>query len=157
MRSITRSASVVLVALACTSCTFESPLAPALDVEHTTFASSLGIDLTTMTKTASGLYYQNVTVGAGAPTAAGNHVTVHYSGYLANGTEFDSSIGKTPFGFTLGAEQVIKGWDEGMLGVRVGGTRKLVIPSELAYGGGSVGAIPPNSVLVFTVQLISIP
>lgn len=157
LRHVPRLASSLLVAVLAAACTFEAPTEPAKSVEETTFAASLGINLAAMTKTASGLYYQDVTTGSGATAASGNHVTVHYTGYLANGTVFDTSIGKTPFGFTLGGGQVIKGWDEGMIGARVGGTRKLVIPAELAYGGGSVGSIPPNSVLVFTVQLLSIP
>ena len=73
------------------------------------------------------------------------------------GTSFDTSIGKSPFGFTLGGGSVIKGWDEGLVGMKVGGTRKLVIPPAMGYGGGSVNGIPPNSILVFNVQLVSIP
>lgn len=157
MRPFVRSAIVIVAAAMSASCTLEPPVAPAPDIEDTVFASGLGIDLTKMTKTASGLYYQDLTPGGGIAAASGNHVTVHYTGFLSNGTTFDTSIGKTPFGFTIGASQVIKGWDEGMIGVRVGGTRRLIVPPALGYGPVQNGAIPPNSVLVFNVQLISIP
>jgi FKBP-type peptidyl-prolyl cis-trans isomerase FkpA len=147
-------AAVVLVAA---SCTPEAPLAPAVPIEEATFAPSLGINLTAMTKTATGLYYQDTPAGTGAAAAANQHVTVHYTGYFTNGTTFDTSVGKTPFGFTLGTGAVIKGWDEGLVGMKVGGSRKLVIPPSLAYGAGTYGSIPPNSILVFTVQMVSIP
>lgn len=110
-----------------------------------------------MTKTASGLYYQDTPAGVGATAASGSHLTVHYTGYLSNGTSFDTSIGKSPFGFTLGSGAVIKGWDEGLVGMKVGGTRKLVIPPSLGYGAVAQPTIPANSILVFTVQLVSIP
>ena len=97
-------------------------------------------------------------VGTGAEAANGKEVTVEYSGRLADGTEFDSSKkhGK-PFIFTLGAGQVIKGWDEGVLGMKVGGKRRLVIPSDLAYGvTGIPGAIPANATLTFEVELLGV-
>jgi FKBP-type peptidyl-prolyl cis-trans isomerase FkpA len=95
---------------------------------------------------------------------SGNTVTVHYTGWLydttaANnrGTQFDSSVGKAPFSFNLGAGQVIKGWDQGVVGMKVGGLRTLVIPSSLAYGSSGVsGAIPPNAALVFNVELLAV-
>lgn len=122
----------------------------------TSFAPALGVDLNRMTKTASGLYYEDEIVGAGATAQAGKPVTVHYTGWLANGTKFDSSVDRNnPFGFTPGLGMVIAGWDEGVAGMKVGGTRRLVIPSSLGYGARSVGPIPPNSLLVFTVQLLS--
>lgn len=147
--------AVALFAVA--SCTPEAPLAPAVPIEEATFATSLGINLTAMTKTSTGLYYQDITAGAGAAAAATSHVTVHYTGYYTNGTTFDTSIGKSAFGFTLGNGEVIKGWDEGLVGMKVGGTRKLVIPPSLGYGSGQYQSIPPNSILIFTVQLVSIP
>jgi FKBP-type peptidyl-prolyl cis-trans isomerase FkpA len=152
-----RPIAALVIALAAASCTPEAIVAPAVPVEQTTFASALGVNLANMTKTSSGLYYQDTPAGTGATAASGNHVTVHYTGYLPNGTTIDTSIGKTAFGFNLGTGSVIKGWDEGMVGMRVGGTRKLVIPAELGYGGAAVGPIPANSVLVFQIQLISIP
>ena len=156
-RQMAKLVASLVIAIVASSCTPEAVVAPAVSVEQTTFATALGVNLASMTKTATGLYYQDTPAGAGAAAVSGNHVTVHYTGYLPNGTTIDTSIGKTAFGFTLGAGSVIKGWDEGMVGMRVGGTRKLVIPAELAYGGAAVGPIPANSVLVFQIQLISIP
>lgn len=124
----------------------------------TTFAPALGIDLAKMTQTPSGLYYEDVTVGTGAVARAGEQVTVHYTGWLPNGAKFDSSVDRAkPLVFGLGAGRVIAGWDEGVAGMKVGGTRKLVIPPALGYGAQGVGPIPPNSTLVFTVQLVSVP
>ncbi len=152
------SAAAALAGLAA-SCTPELPVAPATDIQNTTFASSLGIDLSKMTKTSSGLYYQDTQVGTGTTVVSGYHVTVHYTLYLANGVTVETSIGKSPLQFTVGANprQVIAGFDEGMLGMRVGGTRKLIIPPELGYGAVETGGIPPNSILVYTVQLVSVP
>jgi FKBP-type peptidyl-prolyl cis-trans isomerase len=153
----------VFVAAALTSlaasCTPELPVAPATDIQNTTFASSLGIDLTKMTKTSSGLYYQDTQVGSGTTVIAGYHVTVHYTLYLPNGVTVETSVGKSPLQFTVGANprQVIAGFDEGMVGMRVGGTRKLIIPPELGYGAVETNGIPANSILVYTVQLISVP
>jgi FKBP-type peptidyl-prolyl cis-trans isomerase len=112
--------------------------------------------------TASGLKYEDTKVGDGAVAASGQKVEVHYSGYLdksgAKGTKFDSSVdrGET-FKFTLGVGQVIKGWDEGVAGMKVGGKRTLFIPSDLGYGSrGAGGVIPPNAGLIFDVELISV-
>ena len=94
--------------------------------------------------------------GTGATAAKGDAVEVHYTGWLTDGTKFDSSKDRgRPFGFTLGAGQVIKGWDQGVAGMKVGGRRMLIIPSELAYGKtGSPPTIPPNAPLVFVVDLL---
>lgn len=86
----------------------------------------------------------------------GDNLTVDYTGTLEDGTEFDSSIGKTPFTFTIGQGQVIQGWDQGLIGMKVGEERKLVIPGDMAYGPSGSGIIPPNATLIFTVKLISI-
>ncbi len=99
----------------------------------------------------------DVVAGTGAEAKAGDKVTVHYTGTLADGTVFDSSKTRgTPFPFTLGAGQVIQGWDTGVAGMKVGGTRKLVIPPELAYGSQARGPIPPNSTLTFVVELLEV-
>jgi len=108
--------------------------------------------------TPSGLKYSDLKVGAGAEAKAGDAVEVHYTGWLVDGTKFDSSRDSNrPFRFKLGAGQVIKGWDEGVAGMRVGGKRKLTIPAELGYGRQGAGSvIPPGATLVFEVELLGI-
>ena len=108
--------------------------------------------------TASGLQYWDITVGTGAAAAAGKTVKVHYTGWLTNGKKFDSSLDRgEPFAFSLGAGQVIKGWDEGVAGMKIGGKRQLKIPPELGYGARGAGnAIPPNSTLIFDVELLDV-
>ncbi|HMB83258.1 MAG TPA: FKBP-type peptidyl-prolyl cis-trans isomerase [Terriglobales bacterium] len=110
------------------------------------------------TKTASGLEYWDINIGTGAVAQSGQHVKVDYTGWLTNGKKFDSSVGTgKPFEFKLGASQVIKGWDEGVAGMKVGGKRQLRIPPDLAYGAaGYANVIPPNSTLIFDVQLIAV-
>ena len=110
------------------------------------------------TKTASGLEYWDTKVGTGPVAQSGQHVKVHYTGWLTNGKKFDSSVGTgKPFEFMLGAGQVIKGWDEGVAGMKVGGQRQLHIPPDLAYGpAGYPPVIPPNSALIFDVQLVEV-
>ena len=107
--------------------------------------------------TPSGLVIEEITVGTGAEAAAGQMVTVHYTGWLTDGTKFDSSKDRNdPFVFPLGAGHVIKGWDEGVQGMKIGGTRKLTIPPALGYGArGAGGVIPPNATLVFEVELLA--
>ena len=111
-----------------------------------------------MTKTESGLMYEDLEVGTGALPTAGQAVTVHYTGTLESGEKFDSSRDRNrPFSFTIGVGQVIKGWDEGVATMRVGGRRKLVIPPDLGYGArGAGGVIPPNATLTFDVELIRV-
>ena len=110
------------------------------------------------TKTASGLEYWDIKVGAGAVAQSGKHVKVDYTGWLTNGKKFDSSVGTgRPFDFVLGGRQVIKGWDEGIVGMKVGGKRQLRIPPDLAYGAaGYPPIIPANSTLVFDVELVDV-
>lgn len=109
-----------------------------------------------MITTRSGLKYQELVVGKGPTPKAGSRVVVHYTGWLTNGKKFDSSVDRNqPFSFTLGRGEVIKGWDEGVATMHVGGKRKLTIPPELAYGSeGAGGVIPPNATLVFEVELL---
>jgi len=108
--------------------------------------------------TSSGLIYEDTREGEGAVVAAGQRVSVHYTGWLTNGTKFDSSKDRNdPFDFPLGGGRVIRGWDEGVQGMKVGGVRKLTIPPELGYGArGAGGVIPPNATLVFEVELLGI-
>jgi len=110
-----------------------------------------------MTTTPSGLQYRDDKVGDGQEAKAGDHVSVHYTGTLQNGSKFDSSRDRgQPFQFPLGGGRVIRGWDEGVAGMKVGGRRRLVIPPELGYGSRPVGPIPPNSTLVFDVELLDV-
>ncbi|MCG6146045.1 FKBP-type peptidyl-prolyl cis-trans isomerase [Leptospira bandrabouensis] len=99
----------------------------------------------------------DLVVGKGEEAFSGSYVTVHYVGKLTNGTKFDSSRDRNrPFEFNLGAGEVVKGWDKGIKGMRVGGKRKLIIPPELGYGSKKVGNIPPDSTLIFEVELLKI-
>jgi FKBP-type peptidyl-prolyl cis-trans isomerase FkpA len=108
--------------------------------------------------TASGLQYDDLTQGAGAQAQAGQTVSVHYTGWLTDGQKFDSSKDRNqPFSFALGAGMVIRGWDEGVQGMRVGGVRRLTIPPQLGYGARGAGSvIPPNATLVFEVELLGV-
>ncbi len=110
------------------------------------------------TSTSSGLQYWNIVTGTGATATAGKMVKVHYTGWLTTGKKFDSSVDRgQPFAFSLGAGQVIKGWDEGVQGMKVGGKRQLRIPPALGYGDrGAGGVIPPNATLIFDVELIDV-
>ena len=111
-----------------------------------------------ITTTASGLQIEEIKLGDGDSAAAGQFVSVHYTGWLTDGTKFDSSKDRNePFDFPLGRRNVIAGWDEGVQGMRVGGVRKLTIPPQLGYGArGAGGVIPPNATLVFEVELLKV-
>ena len=120
------------------------------DVEGTT-------DMADEVTTPSGLKYTDITVGEGASPERGRKVTVHYTGTLTDGTQFDSSRSRGPFSFTIGVGQVIKGWDEGVMSMKIGGRRSLTIPGDLAYGPqGYPGVIPPNATLLFDVELLGV-
>jgi peptidylprolyl isomerase len=111
-----------------------------------------------MVKTASGLSYVDLVKGTGSSPTPGKKVTVHYTGWLQDGTKFDSSVDHgQPFTFVIGEGQVIPGWDEGVMSMKVGGKRKLVIPPDLGYGAtGAGGVIPPNATLTFEVELLDV-
>jgi peptidylprolyl isomerase len=142
MTTLTRRRALALAAL---------PLAPVL-------LSRTPAKGQTKVTTPSGLSYTDLVVGTGPSPQAGQRVTVHYTGTLTNGTKFDSSRDRNePFTFTIGRGQVIKGWDEGVMSMKVGGRRQLTIPPELAYGSRAVGGvIPANSTLVFDVELLKV-
>jgi FKBP-type peptidyl-prolyl cis-trans isomerase FkpA len=127
-------------------------------MESLAFAPSLAVDLALMTRTPSGLYYQDLRLGQGREAGAGDQVEVHYAGWLPDGTLVDSHVPPAePLGFIVGGGEVIRGWDEGVLGMRPGGSRKLVVPPNLAYGSRGVpGAIPRNAALVFQVELVAV-
>ena len=116
------------------------------------------IDSAALTRTPSGLRYQDVTVGNGAEAAQGQVAVVHYTGWLTDGTKFDSSRDRgEPFSFPIGAGLVIAGWDDGVAGMKVGGRRKLLIPASLGYGEmGAPPVIPPGATLVFDVELLDV-
>lgn len=116
------------------------------------FDDSLEVDVSALTKTASGLYYQDITIGSGALATEGDSVQVGYTGRLSNGTTFDSGS----FWFHVGQREVIPGFDEGVGTMREGGERKLVIPPDLGYGESSYGPIPGNSTLIFDVELLEV-
>jgi len=111
-----------------------------------------------LTKTASGLQYKDLAPGSGATAQSGKVAVVHYTGWLVDGTKFDSSLDRgEPFEFPVGGGRVIKGWDEGVAGMKIGGKRRLVIPPDLGYGAqGAGGVIPPDATLIFEVELLEV-
>jgi FKBP-type peptidyl-prolyl cis-trans isomerase len=155
---LNKSLLAVLLPLSFAACLSgsETITYPVVPIETATFAATLNVNLAASTKTASGLYYRDITVGNGTTVASGTKVTVYYVGNLAGGTTFDAlAAPATPFGFTVGANQVIPGFDQGLVGMKVGGVRQLIIPPALGYGSAQNGSIPPNSILVFQVTLVS--
>ncbi len=128
------------------------PSNPAVE----TYAASLGVNIANMTKKNDNLFVQDLVVGTGAEAIAGRTIRVTYSGFLVNGKPFDSNVGGAAFSFTLGAGMVIVGWDQGVVGMKVGGKRKLVIGSALGYSNQGQGPIPANATLVFDVELLGV-
>jgi len=129
--------------------------ATAPTIETATFAPSLGVNLATSTRLSSGVYYRDVTVGTGAVVANGQLLQMRYAGFLTNGSSFDANAApQTPFSFTIGSREVISGWDQGVVGMRVGGRRQLIIPPAFAYGSNALPGIPANSILVFNVEVV---
>jgi FKBP-type peptidyl-prolyl cis-trans isomerase FkpA len=127
------------------------PQPVAGDAERTTFSPSLGIHLDSMTRHASGLYVQDLASGNGAVATRGRTVVVRYSGWLPSGKQFDAG----EITLTLGTNKTIPAWEEGLLGMRVNGRRRLVVPPSMGYGSKGAGEIPANSVLVFEMELLS--
>lgn len=144
----------VVLAVTLGGCLDDSPVAPR--IETTNFAASLGVDLDASTRTSSGLYYRDIVVGTGNLASVGTPVSVRYSGAFTNGVVFDSGgASRTPANFTVGGGGLIAGFEEGTLGMRVGGKRQVIIPPHLGYGSQPYGSIPGNSILVFTLELLS--
>jgi len=127
-----------------------------LDPARVTFAPELSVDLAAMDRTPSGLYVQDLNEGTGPVATRTGLVSVHYVGWLPDGTVFDTSVGGDPMHFRLGGNEVIKGWNEGIPGMKVGGRRRLVVRPGLAYGSRSVGRVPSGATLVFELQLVEV-
>ena len=149
------SRATLITMLLVTACSSGDPVSGQTPIESTTFAASLNVDLPVSTKLPSGMYIKDITVGTGALVQTGQMLSMRYSGYLANGTQFDATGSGAPFTFRLGVGQVIPGWDIGVAGMRVGGKRQLVITPQLGYGASGTGPIPGNAILVFTVEVVS--
>ena len=126
------------------------------DPENVAFADSLGVDLAAMDRTSQGLYVLDMTEGDGFTAQRTSLVALHYVGYLPDGTIFDTSAGGEPFQFRLGGSEVIRGWNLGIPGMRKGGMRRLVIRPTLGYRSRARGRIPPNTTLVFDIQLLDV-
>jgi FKBP-type peptidyl-prolyl cis-trans isomerase len=150
-----RPALALLVAA--TAACLDTTVPGGTPIEETSFAPSLGVDLAASTKTANGAYFRDILPGMGTGIAVGQTATVRYTGWLSDGTQFDSNVTKVdPLSFKLGASEVIKGFDEAMVGAKAGATRQLIVPPSLGYGPYQYGPIPGNSVLVFKVEVISV-
>ena len=151
MKALIVILAITLLAVAGLAQTAPAKKAPAMPVGPTKVTGA-------PTKTASGLEYWDIKVGTGAVAQTGHHIKVDYTGWLTNGKKFDSSVGTgKPFELLLGGGQVIKGWDEGIVGMKVGGKRQLRIPPDLAYGPkGYPGVIPPDATLIFDVRLLEV-
>lgn len=148
-----RSTTIVPVLVVLAACHSKPAAADNMTIETATFAPALGVDLKASTRTSSGLYYRDILAGDGPAVAAGQQVSVTYTGWLPDGKQFDAG----PYAFRLGARAVIPGWDEGLVGMRVGGTRQLIIPPSLGYGAmGNPPVIPANAILVFNIDVVGV-
>lgn len=152
------AAAVLLVAAAMLSACAGAPRAPSgpSEPEEVGFAPELGIDLSAMERTSTGLYLQDRTVGEGFTAQRTSLVVLRYVGYLPDGTVFDTTGDGEPFQFRLGGNEVIRGWNQGIPGMKRGGVRRLVIRPSLGYGPRGRGRIPPNSTLIFDIQLLDV-
>lgn len=150
LRHLVASLAVLLMTVGCAS-----SAGPAPDPTALAYAPELEVDFSAMRETSAGLWIEELTEGMGRVAARGDRVRIHFIGWLPDGTVVDSSLGGEPFEFELGSGEVIRGWTEGIVGMHVGGRRKLVIRPGLAYGSrGRRPAVPPNAVLVFEIQLL---
>lgn len=153
--------AVTAVAISCLLGTCGGGTAPGAalpppDPERLFFSPELGVDLSEFRRTSSGLYVQDVEAGDGPVARRDSRVWVHYVGWLPDGTVFDGSMGGEPFHFRLGGSEVIRGWNEGIPGMRRGGTRRLVVPPSLAYGARGRGDVPAGATLVFLLELVDV-
>ncbi len=150
MSRIPVSLASLAFALLASGCLDSSGPGQAVPIEETTFASVLGVDLTQSTKTPNGVYYRDLTVGAGATVVNGNFIDVAYTGWLSSGYQFESNV----YSFRLGTGNAIAGWHDGIQGMRLGGVRQIIIPPHMAYGATGSGPIPGNAVIVFRVEIV---
>lgn len=153
--NITRRIVAVSALTLASACLSGESIAPEQSIEETTFASALGVNLAASTRTTNGAYYRDIVVGTGAVVASGQDISIRYTGWLSNGAQFETNLSNSsPLKFKLGLGEVIDGFDEGLVGIRVGGKRQLIIPPSLGYGPYNYGPIPGNSILVFTVEVV---
>ncbi len=129
---------------------------PSSDPEDLVFAPEVSVDLSAMEKTASGLYLQDIVVGDGPAARRTSRVWVKYVGRLPDGSVFDANLGGEPYHTRLGGSEVIRGWNEGIVGMRRGGIRRLVVPPHLAYGARGTGDVPPGATLIFDLELVDL-
>jgi peptidylprolyl isomerase len=159
LRARSTLAALLLVSgVIAAACGSDSPteVPPVPNIDTIAFASSLGINLSTFTKTSYGLYYKDLVVGNGATLAANDSLFVHYFGYFPTGVVFDSNpTTAAPFGFKIGSGDVIAAWDSTARTMKIGGQRQIIVPPSLGYGSSAHGSIPANSVLVFTITAVS--
>ncbi len=148
-------AALALLAGSCSKKPDQSMLPPANRVA-TSYAAALRVDLSQMERRRDGLYVQDVTVGDGARADSGDVVTVEYAGWLPPGKQVDATEEGKPFKVAIGYGRVIKGWDQGIVGMRVGGERRLVVPPALGYGSFGKGSVPGGATLVFDVKLVDV-
>ena len=157
-----RQLSAAFLPLAFTACLSGSDYnssitAPNVSIEQTTFAPALNVDLSQSTKTTSGMYIRDLTVGTGPEATSTSTVSTYYEGFLATGFRFGYKLSPSdPYVVKIGANEVIPGWEEGLVGMKVGGKRQLIIPPELAYGPYGSGPIPSNAVIVFNVEVVGV-
>jgi len=149
-------ALLLLVLTGCGGSAATSSTAPPADPSLLFYASELAIDLNDFELTPSGLYIQDVESGEGPIVRRTNRVWIHYVGWLPDGSVFDASLGGDPYHFRLGGNEVIRAWNEGIVGMRRGGVRRLVVRPSLAYGSRGSGDVPPGATLVFRLELVDL-
>ncbi len=156
MRLTSVRALTALVLLSAAACSVDKVAAPVPVISETVFAPALGVNLAEMTVSNSGLYMKDLVVGTGDSVVVGSAVTVNYTGWIPSGSQFDSSVGRNPLTTAIGVGAMIRGWDEGLIGMKTGGKRRLIIPPSLGYGNRAQDRIPSNSILVFDVELVKV-